>query len=164
MCEYIIHTWIFWHEECDKDVVDQVDVIFHASFITLGFILIINARDLKCVREKCSLSSPYCRVLQIFQKKKCMLQLCFAFWDNGCFVSLLVREDSNFSLLIRPLHENCEEAQHLFLALPLLFSVILSKLLCLFGSVFLTCEMGIYNELWAVLTWALLHEERYYYH
>lgn len=38
MCEYIIRSNLifFWHEECDKDVVDQVDVIFSASFTILG--------------------------------------------------------------------------------------------------------------------------------
>lgn len=35
MCEYIV-IWIFWHEECDKNVVDKVDVIFHVAFTILG--------------------------------------------------------------------------------------------------------------------------------
>lgn len=48
---------------------------------------------------------------------------------SACSLSLLLREDSNFSQLIKPLHENCEEARCLLLVLPLLLSVISRKLL-----------------------------------
>lgn len=40
-----------------------------------------------------------------------------------CSLSVLVREGSNFSQLIKPMHENCEKAQGLFLVLTLLFRV-----------------------------------------
>lgn len=39
MCEYIIHSHLnFFGMKHDKDVVDQVDVIFHVSFAVLSWI------------------------------------------------------------------------------------------------------------------------------